>query len=90
MITEQTAIEIINHVFGIDYSNEKYPINTKRLDNTIKSRGVDLNEVIYSLYDDGKGSIWVIAANKYYSQRDCRELISYIIEFDLYEEYFLS
>lgn len=84
-------IEIINHFYGIDFADYKNKLSSIKLNRLLHEKSVDLNKVIYSMWNDkDNGMIWIIAANKYYSENETQELIEFIIRHNIYNEYILD
>jgi len=90
MIDKFEIVEILNHIFGISFTENGTSISFDDLHSYLEEMGVDLEKVIFSIHKDSENVIWIIAANKYYDEDDALGLIKFIVMNNLFEEYFLG
>lgn len=91
MIEDFLMIEIINNILAIDYIDIK-EFNAKKLIRKLSHFvNVDSEKVIYSMCRDGDNdSLWVIAAIKYYTDDEINSIITFMLETDIYLEYYMG
>lgn len=91
MDDEYLMIEIINNIFAIDYVPIK-SLSFKNLSNKLNDFiATDSTKVIFSMCRDGNSNnLWIVAATKYYNDDEIIKLIRYMLETDIYLEYYMG
>jgi len=84
-------IEIINYVYGIDYIQSNDILSSIDLNKKLELMGVDPKKVIFSTcLDDYSKNTWIIAGFKYYDNDEVQKIIEFMIDNQMYMEYFMG
>lgn len=78
-------------VHGFSYADVLSDIDMKDMNETLISRDVLTENVIFSTWDDIETPCtWVVAATRYLEDGEARDVIEFILENGLEEEYLLT
>lgn len=84
-------VEIVSNVYAIDYINNNDIISSSGMNRKLEFMGIDLKKVIFSTCCDEKTkSTWIVAAVKFYDEKEVEEIIKYMLQYNLYYEYFMG
>lgn len=77
-------------LYGFAFGEDIFSINMKEVRINLEER-VDLKKVIFSLfYEDKMGYTYIIAANRYLNDKEIEDILLYLIENNIEEEFCLT
>ncbi len=77
-------------IFGFSFIDEFSEIDMKEIHENLLDRGVLPDRVIFSTWDDFESDCtWVVACDRYLEEQEVSDVISFVIENNIEEEYCL-
>jgi hypothetical protein len=78
-------------IYGITFTDVLSELNMDEINNVLLKRGAVLSDVIFSVWKSYEDDcIWLIAADRYLSEDEIADTISFIGENEFYYEYSLG
>lgn len=83
--------EIISNIYGIDFIDKNEVFSSRKMNRQLHYMGINLNKVIFSTcHNKETKSTWIVAAHKYYDEKEVEILIRFMIDNNMYAEYYIG
>jgi len=77
-------------IYGFSFIDEFSEIDMSELHEALLDKGIPLDQVIFSTWDDYESDCtWVVAGDRYLEEQEVADVISFVIENNIEEEYCL-
>lgn len=77
-------------IYGFAFTSDLTMMNFKEINSSLIEKGADLNDVVFSTWDDvDSDCTWILAANEYIEDADVCNFINFVIENNLEDDFAL-
>jgi len=77
-------------VYGFAFTDSMSDTDMDELHESLMAKGHLLENVVFSTFDDDKDRCtWIVAANKYLKDDDVRDVVDFIVDNEIEDEYLL-